>query len=275
MSEPILEFHHLGKTFEADGSRVVALEDVSLTFERRGCHAIVGESGSGKTTLANLVLGLTRPTNGEILFNGVPLPAMRETEHRRALQLVQQNPLSALNPRRSIGASIRLPLDVHGIGLSSERPARIASLLDEVGLEADYARRSPRSLSGGQRQRVAIARAIACEPELIVLDEPTSALDVLVQARVLQLLERLRVERGLTYLFITHDLAVVRAIATTVSVFQSGHMVESGSVEEVFAAPRHDYTRRLIGAVPVVTEEEARLRDAIRAGVSAPSSIWQ
>ncbi len=275
MSEPILEFRGLGKTFEADGNRVVALEGVSLAFERRGCHAIVGESGSGKTTLANLVLGLTRPTNGEIRFNGVPLPATRETEHRRALQLVQQNPLSALNPRRSIGASIRLPLDVHGIGPSSERPSRVASLLDEVGLEADYARRSPRSLSGGQRQRVAIARAIACEPELIVLDEPTSALDVLVQARVLQLLERLRVERGLTYLFITHDLAVVRAIATTVSVFQSGHMVESGSVEEVFAAPRHDYTRRLIGAVPVVTEEEARLRDAIRASASNPSGIRQ
>ncbi|PIP00131.1 ABC transporter ATP-binding protein [Pleomorphomonas carboxyditropha] len=266
MSEPILEFDNLGKTFEADGSRVVALDDVSLAFERRGCHAIVGESGSGKTTLANLVLGLIRPTGGGIRFNGVPLPGERGIEHRRAIQLVQQNPLSALNPRRSVGASVRLPLDVHGIGTSSERPARVAALLEEVGLEAAHARRSPRGLSGGQRQRVAIARALACEPELIVLDEPTSALDVLVQARVLQLLEHLRRERGLTYLFITHDLAVVRAVATTVSVFQRGRLVESGGVEEIFAAPRNDYTRQLIGAVPVVTEAEARLRETIRAG---------
>ncbi|OLP54805.1 peptide ABC transporter ATP-binding protein [Rhizobium rhizosphaerae] len=272
MSEPILELNGLGKTFEADGNRVVALSDVSLTFARGGCHAIVGESGSGKTTLANLVLGLMAPTAGEMRFNSVALPGDRGKGHRRAIQLVQQNPLSALNPRRTIGASVRLPLDVHEIGTSSGRAARVAELLQEVGLEPDYAQRSPRGLSGGQRQRVAIARALACEPELIVLDEPTSALDVLVQARVLKLLERLRVEHGLTYLFITHDLAVVRAIATTVSVFQRGRLVESGPVEALFAAPQADYTRQLIGAVPVVTEEEARLRDAIRAGAPMPAA---
>ncbi|MFT4181857.1 MAG: ATP-binding cassette domain-containing protein [Rhizobium sp.] len=266
MSRPILELDTLGKTFEADGQKVVALEDVSLSFKRGGCHAIVGESGSGKTTLANLVLGLLQPSAGTLLFNGVPLPAERSKSYRRSIQLVQQDPLSALNPRRSVGASVRLPLDVHGIGLSAERPARVAKLLEEVGLEADYSRRSPRGLSGGQRQRVAIARALASEPELIVLDEPTSALDVLVQARVLQLLERLRQERDLTYLFITHDLAVVRAIAATVSVFQRGRLVESGPVEEIFANPAHDYTRQLIGAVPVVTEEEARIREEFRQG---------
>ena len=262
----ILELDRVGKTFTADGHRVVALEDVSLAFERGECHAIVGESGSGKTTLANLVLGLIPPTAGAIRFNGVPLPGERSREQRRSIQLVQQNPLSALNPRRSVGASVRLPLDVHGIGTSASRAGRVAALLEEVGLDGDYARRSPRGLSGGQRQRIAIARALACEPELIVLDEPTSALDVLVQARVLQLLHRLRVARGLTYLFITHDLAVVRAIASRVSVFQKGRLVETGPVEAIFSDPKTSYTRQLIGAVPVVTDEEARLRDAIRGG---------
>ncbi|MCX5495868.1 ATP-binding cassette domain-containing protein [Kaistia dalseonensis] len=270
MSTPILELDNLGKTFEADGHRVVALDGVSLTFNRGECHAIVGESGSGKTTIANLVLGLMPATSGSMRFNGVALPAERTKAHRRAIQLVQQNPLSALNPRRSVGASVRLPLDVHGIGVSRERGARVAGLLEEVGLEADYARRSPRGLSGGQRQRVAIARALACEPELIVLDEPTSALDVLVQARVLQLLQRLRQERGLTYLFITHDLAVVRAIATRVSVFQKGRLVETGPVESIFANPQSAYTRQLIGAIPVVTEEEAKIRNVIRAGTPTP-----
>ena len=271
MSTPILELDRLGKTFAADGHKVVALDDVSLSFTRGECHAIVGESGSGKTTIANLVLGLMPPTAGDIRFNGVPLPADRSTSHRRSIQLVQQNPLSALNPRRSVGASVRLPLDVHGIGVSRDRAARVAELLEEVGLEPDHARRSPRGLSGGQRQRVAIARALACEPELIVLDEPTSALDVLVQARVLQLLQRLREERGLTYLFITHDLAVVRAIATRVSVFQKGRLVETGPVATIFENPQSAYTRQLIGAIPVVTEDEARIRDAIRGG--APSQM--
>ncbi|MBZ9938171.1 ATP-binding cassette domain-containing protein [Mesorhizobium sp. BR1-1-16] len=266
MTTPILQLDQIGKVFSADGHRVTALDDVSLGFERGECHAIVGESGSGKTTIANLVLGLMLPTSGAILFNGVPLPGDRSHAQKRSIQLVQQNPLSALNPRRSVGASVRLPLDVHAIGVSADRRQRVEALLAEVGLDADMASRSPRGLSGGQRQRVAIARALACEPELIVLDEPTSALDVLVQARVLQLLHRLRLAHGLTYLFITHDLAVVRSIATRVSVFQKGRLVETGGVDAIFADPKSAYTRQLIGAVPVVTDEEAQLREAIRAG---------
>ena len=271
MSGPVLELDHLGKVFSADGHRVVALDDVSLGFARGECHAIVGESGSGKTTIANLVLGLMPASTGAIRFNGVALPADRTREQRRAIQLVQQNPLSALNPRRSVGASVRLPLNVHGIGVSSGRRQRVEALLEEVGLDADYYRRSPRGLSGGQRQRIAIARALACEPDLIVLDEPTSALDVLVQARVLQLLDRLRRARGLTYLFITHDLAVVRAIASRISVFQKGRLVETGTVDAIFADPQTAYTRQLIGAVPVVTDEEAALRERIRGAV--PESV--
>ena len=163
---------------------------------------------------------------GEIAFRGSALPARRDLAHRRAIQLVQQNPLSSLNPKRSVGASLRLALDVHGIGDKAGRAERTGQLLEEVGLPAEFRTRSPASLSGGQRQRVAIARALACQSELVVLDEPTSALDVLVQARVLKLLDELRRKRGLTYIFITHDLSVVRNIADRVAVFEKGRLVE-------------------------------------------------
>jgi ABC-type glutathione transport system ATPase component len=236
---------------------------VTLDVAAGECLAVVGESGSGKSTLANLVLGLTPPTAGRILFDGAPLPARRTLAHRRAIQLVQQNPASALNPRRSVGASLRLALDVHGIGAPAQRPALVAQLLADVGLAPDLAARAPSALSGGQRQRVAIARALACDARLIVLDEPTSALDVLVQAQVLRLLADLRAARGLTYLFITHDLAVVRNIATRVAVFRKGRMVELGRTEAIFAAPVDPYTRSLIRAVPVVTPEEKAMRDRL------------
>ena len=200
---------------------------------------------------------------GEIRLEGEVLPARRQLVHRRAIQFVQQNPLSALNPRRRIGASIRLALDVHGIGAPVGRPARIATLLAEVGLEPEMARRFPASLSGGQRQRVAIARALACDSRLLVLDEPTSALDVLVQGRVLRLLNDLRSRHALTYIFITHDLSVVRNIATRVAVFEKGRLVELAATAELFSAPRHPYTRSLLAAVPVVTAEEQQLRDQL------------
>lgn len=269
--DSILSLRGLGKIFEVDGRGVAALEDVDLDVARGECHAIVGESGSGKSTLANLVLGIYQPTAGTMLFDGMPLAGRRTTDQRRRIQLVQQNPLSSLNPRRKVGASIRLPLDVHRIGDRSERRARVEQLLVEVGLEPEMARRTPSSLSGGQRQRVAIARALAAGPELIILDEPTSALDVLVQARVLALLDRLRRERGLTYVFITHDLAVVRALADRISVFAQGRKVESGTVDEIFDNPQQSFTRDLLAAVPVVTDEEARLRDAVRAEIATAS----
>jgi peptide/nickel transport system ATP-binding protein len=268
----ILETERLGKTFVAAGHTVRALEDVSLSVARGECHAVVGESGSGKSTLGNVVLGIYPPSSGTLRFNGVPLPERRTKALRRAIQLVQQNPLSALNPRRSVGASVRLPIDVHELRPRGERSARVEELLSEVDLDPRFARRPPRGLSGGERQRIAIARALAAEPELIVLDEPTSALDVLVQARVLDLLSRLRREHGLTYVFITHDLAVVRAVADRVSVFQRGRLVETGTVAEIFAAPQSAYTRELIGAIPVVTEEEALLRNQIRSPITGASA---
>ncbi|MBW7922372.1 MAG: ABC transporter ATP-binding protein [Rubellimicrobium sp.] len=259
----ILQIENISKTFETGSHRVQALDDITLAVEAGECLAIVGESGSGKSTLANIVLGLYPPGRGRLVFDGAELPDQRSLALRRAIQLVQQNPLSALNPRRSVGASLRLALDVHDIGPRAGRGARVRDLLAAVGLDPALEARAPAALSGGQRQRVAIARALACESRLIVLDEPTSALDVLVQAQVLRLLHRLRQEHGLTYLFITHDLAVVRNIATRVAVFQRGRMVELADTEALFSAPAHPYTRALISAVPVITEEEKAMRDRL------------
>ena len=256
----ILSLRGLSKTFDTGTHRVRALDDVTLDAGQGECLAVVGESGSGKTTLASLVLGLYPPSAGEMLFEGAPLPARRTLAHRRAIQLVQQNPLSALNPRRSVGASLRLALDVHGIGARRDRPAQVRRLLEDVGLDPAFADRAPAALSGGQRQRVAIARALACDSRLVVLDEPTSALDVLVQAQVLRLLDDLRRGRGLTYLFITHDLAVVRNVADRVAVFQKGRLVECAPVAALFDAPAHPYTRSLLAAVPVATPEETAMR---------------
>ncbi|KQV26970.1 peptide ABC transporter ATP-binding protein [Rhizobium sp. Root1203] len=259
----LLSVSAVSKEFNVGSRKVQALSDVSFEVAKGECLAIVGESGSGKSTIANIILGIYGATRGTLLFNGHELPAKRTLENRRAIQLVQQNPLSSLNLRRSIGASLRLALDVHDIGPRSGRAARTGELLEEVGLPAEYRTRSPAALSGGQRQRVAIARALACQSELVVLDEPTSALDVLVQARVLRLLKDLKDKRGLTYVFITHDLSVVRNIADRVAVFERGKLLEICQTDEIFTNPQHPYTRRLIGAVPVVSREEAALRDRL------------
>jgi ABC-type glutathione transport system ATPase component len=263
MSEPILSIRDLTKVFATRHGEVRAVDAVSFDVTKGECLAIVGESGSGKSTIANLVLGIYPPSSGEILLHGTALPAQRRLVHRRQIQLVQQNPLSSLNLKRTVGASLRLALDIHGIGAAQGRSAEVARLLEEVGLPADFAQRAPGSLSGGQRQRVSIARALACQSEIVVLDEPTSALDVLVQARVLRLLQDLRARRGLTFVFITHDLSIVRNFAERVAVFEKGRLVELNRVDRLFEAPEHPYTRRLIGAVPVVTAAEIALRDRL------------
>ena len=266
MSQPILSLASVSKEFRVGKARVQAVDNISLDVSEGECLAIVGESGSGKSTVANMILGLYPPTQGEILYAGAVLPNRRSLEHRREIQLVQQNPLSALNPRRSVAASLRLALDVHNHGAVSQRPAMVAALLGEVGLDPELASRAPSGLSGGQRQRIAIARALACQSKVVVLDEPTSALDVLVQARVLRLLDELRKKRGLTYIFITHDLSVVRNIANRVAVFQRGKLVELARTDALFAHPDSAYTRALISAVPVVSTEEVVLRDRLAAG---------
>lgn len=266
MTEPFLQVQNVTKDFRVAGRTIRAVDDISFSVTKGQCLAIVGESGSGKSTLANMILGLYPPTKGTITLDGETLPPKRLLRNRQRIQLVQQNPLSALNPRRTIAASLRLALDVHNHGAKSERNAMIRRLLEEVGLDQELANRSPAALSGGQRQRVAIARALACQSDLIVLDEPTSALDVLVQARVLRLLSDLRISRGLTYIFITHDLSVVRNIADHVAVFRAGKLVEEAPTNALFSNPQHSYTRNLIGAVPVVTHAEMEARDLLKEG---------
>ena len=263
----LLEIKQVSKVFKQGKQELKALDKVSLEVTQGECFAIVGESGSGKSTLANIMLGIYPATEGRVVFKGQTLPVKRSLEQKRAIQLVQQNPLSSLNPRRSVGASIRLALDVHHRGAAKKRWQKVDELLKEVGLSEQFRKRSPSSLSGGQLQRIAIARALACESELIVLDEPTSALDVLVQARILHLLMDIKAKENLTYVFITHDLSVVRNIADRVAVFEKGKLVELSNTQSLFENPKETYTRKLLSAIPVVDKEEAKLRDAYVEGV--------
>ncbi|MFE7506628.1 dipeptide ABC transporter ATP-binding protein [Promicromonospora sp. NPDC057488] len=245
----LLEVRGLVKKFRLGRrERLRAVDDVSFAVPRGSAFALVGESGSGKSTTARLVLGLERPDAGVVELDGAPVGADRTT--RRRTQLVHQDPYSSLDPRFTVAAVVEEPLRAHRVGTRAERRDRVAQLLEQVHLSPDLARRRPAELSGGQRQRVAIARALALDPELLVLDEPTSALDVSVQARVLELLARLRAERGLTYLFISHDLGVVRQVADHVGVLSGGRLVETGPVARVFDHPAHPYTAELIAAIP-------------------------
>ena len=250
----LLAARDLGKRYGG----VTALDGISVGISEGESLAVVGESGSGKTTLGRLVVGLERPTAGSIRYRGTEIAGPKRTRaQRRAIQLVPQDPLSTLNPSKTAGASVALPLIVHG--LPRER-ARLVELFETVGLTPNFIDRYPSELSGGQRQRVAIARALATEPEVLVLDEPTAALDVVVQARVVRLLERLRQELGLAYVFITHDLALVRSVASRVAVFYRGRLVEIGPTRAVFESPRHRYTERLLSQVAVVDDAEEGLK---------------
>ncbi|MBB5783212.1 ABC transporter ATP-binding protein [Nonomuraea jabiensis] len=252
--EPLLSVEGVTKVFGAPGEAVVAVDDVTLSVRRGETLALVGESGSGKSTLALMALCLLPPTRGRIVFDGDDVAAGGRgglRRFRRRVQPVFQDPYSSLDPRRSVGDSVAEPLRAFGVDDRAGRRARVAELLDRVALPASVARRRPAELSGGQRQRVAIARALALGAELVVCDEPVSALDVTVQAQVLDLLTDLQAELGLSYLFISHDLAVVRQIADRVAVMRSGRIVESGPAADVLREPRHAYTRTLLDAVPV------------------------
>ena len=255
---PLLEVSGLRKVFRVRSGHGIGREDftavagVSFQVPRHATVSIVGESGSGKSTVANLVLGLESPTAGEIRFDGQPYPTGRAAlkAFRRRVQPVFQNPYASLDPRCTVARSVAEPLQVHQVGDARSRRQRVLELLDQVSLAAEVADRYPHELSGGQRQRVAIARALALGPELVVLDEAVSALDVLVQQQILELLSRLQRDLGLSYLFIGHDLAVVRMISDEVHVMRRGEVVESGPPGQIFAHPQHEYTQTLLAAVP-------------------------
>lgn len=230
-----------------------AVDTVSFEISKGKTLALVGESGSGKSTVAKMILKLEDPTSGSIEVDGVDVAGIsgRKTfELRRRMQPVFQDPYGSLDPLRNIGNTIAEPLDIHHVGDRASRRARVRELLDQVSLPQDLMTRYPSELSGGQRQRVAIARALALKPDVVVLDEAVSALDVLVQDQILKLLAELQSELDLTYLFITHDLAVVRVAADLVAVMEKGRIVEQGTVDEIFANPSQDYTRRLLDAIP-------------------------
>ena len=254
----ILTLTGVSKTFPINDPRrgergFNALSDVSVSVPRGRTHALVGESGCGKTTTLRIALGLETATSGSVVLDGTEISALSWRALRplrRKAQLVHQNPYATLDPGFSVEQSIAEPLVAFRVGDRAARRARVRELLEEVGLPAGYARRSPAELSGGQRQRVAIARALALRPELIMLDEPVSALDVLVQQQILALLGDLQDRHGVSYLLVSHDLAAVAAVAHTVSVMSRGRVVEDGPIGRVFADPQHPYTRELLDAVP-------------------------
>jgi len=230
-----------------------AVDGISFDIHKGTTLALVGESGSGKSTAARLILGLEPPTSGAVVIGDTPMTGVSARDLfklRRQMQVVFQDPYASLDPQRSIGAIIAEPLKVHKVGDHEARVARVEELLDQVSLPTALAHRYPNELSGGQRQRVAIARALALKPDVVVLDEAVSALDVLVQAQILQLLADLQAELGLTYLFITHDLAVVRVVADAVAVMEQGKIVETGLTDEIFGNAQQPYTQRLLDAIP-------------------------
>jgi peptide/nickel transport system ATP-binding protein len=250
----LLRVDGLSKSFDRRAAHY-AVRDVSLDVAPGETLGLVGESGSGKSTLARCVLQLVRPTAGRVTFAGTELTLLkgrRLREQRARIGLIQQDPYSSLNPRWSVEKLVRHPLEARGVGSRSDRARAARELIAQVGLAATHARRLPGQLSGGERQRVAIARALALEPRLILCDEPTSALDVSVQAQILNLLMQIQEERGVSYLFISHDMAVVRRISHRVAIMRAGELVEIGAVDAVFEAPQEAYTRQLIEAVPAL-----------------------
>ncbi|MFT4235844.1 MAG: ABC transporter ATP-binding protein [Microbacterium sp.] len=255
---PVIEVRGLTKDYRIRGGGFSsepfrAVDDVSFQIPKGRTLALVGESGSGKSTVAKMVLQLEKPTSGDILFGGTNVTALSKRDVfdlRRRMQPVFQDPYGSLDPLRSISSLISEPLSVHGVGDQKSRTERVFELLEQVALPRELAWRYPNELSGGQRQRVAIARALALKPDIVVLDEAVSALDVLVQDQILKLLAELQSELGLTYLFITHDLAVVRVASDLVCVMEKGRIVEQGSVDQIFASPQQEYTRRLLDAIP-------------------------
>ncbi|WP_431281306.1 ABC transporter ATP-binding protein [Humitalea sp. 24SJ18S-53] len=284
MNPPLLEVEDLSRHYPVQGGLfrgrtvgvVRAVDGVSFRIGRGETLGLVGESGCGKSTLARLVLRLIEPSGGTVRFAGQDITAMSGEplrQLRRKMQMIFQDPFASLNPRMTVADLIAEPLVVHDLGDAAARRARVRALLALVGLDESHARRRPHEFSGGQRQRIGIARALAVEPGLIVCDEPVSALDVSIQAQIVNLLRDLQQRLGLSYLFIAHDLAVVKHVADQVAVMYLGRIMEIGPAEQIFDDPRHPYTRTLIAAAPRPDPHRGRQRDLTPGDVPSPMDL--
>lgn len=277
---PLLEVKHLKKHFPIKGGvfsktigYVYAVDDINFTLEKGETLGLVGESGCGKSTTGRTILRLIEPTDGAIYFEGQDITTLDKSAMRalrREMQIIFQDPYASLNPRMTVGSIIGEPLEIHKIAKGSEKEERVASLLQKVGLRAEDMRKYPHEFSGGQRQRIGIARALALNPKLIVCDEPVSALDVSIQAQVINLLEDLQAEFGLSYLFIAHNLNVVEHISNRVAVMYLGQIVELASDEELYRNPQHPYTEALLSAVPIPDPTVKKKRIILEGDVPSP-----
>ena len=282
MSEPLLSVRNLRKSFPITKGvfarkvgEVQAVQDVSFDIAEGETLSLVGESGCGKTTTGRSILRLIEPTSGSVKFAGRDVLGLNPSEMRgirREMQIIFQDPVSSLNPRMTVGAAIREGITIHKLSEGSEADKRVRQLLDEVGLRAEYATRYPHEFSGGQRQRIGIARALAVEPRFIVCDEPVSALDVSVQAQVINLLRDLQRDRGLTYLFIAHDLSVVKHMSDRVAVMYLGKIVEIARADDLYRKPTMPYTQALLSAVPVADPTLAKQRILLEGDVPSPAN---
>ncbi|SEB41684.1 oligopeptide/dipeptide ABC transporter ATP-binding protein [Paenibacillus sp. GP183] len=278
MSEkPILEVRNMKKHFHLSGGKVLkAVDSFSIAINRGETFGLVGESGCGKSTAGRTIIKLYDATQGEVIFNGEnihKLQGKKLKEFNRNMQMVFQDPYASLNPRMTVGNIIAEGIDIHGLYTGAKRKARVFELLHSVGLNEEHANRFPHEFSGGQRQRIGIARALAIEPQFIIADEPISALDVSVQAQVVNLFKRLQKEMGLTYLFIAHDLAMVKHISDRIGVMYLGNLVEVTTSEHLYAKPLHPYTQSLLSAIPIPDPEIERTRERIILQGEVPSPL--
>lgn len=274
MTQALIEVRNLKQYYHQDHTVVKAVDDVSFTVQAGETFGLVGESGSGKSTIGRAIVNLYQPTDGQILYQGKPLSDLSKGErldYNKDVQMIFQDPYASLNPRMKVQDIVAEGMEVHGLVASkSERDAKVAELLASVGLSPEHALRYPHEFSGGQRQRIGIARALAVEPKFIVCDEPISALDVSIQAQIINLLQGLQEERGLTYLFIAHNLAMVKYFSDRIGMMYRGRMVELAPAEVLYEQPLHPYTRSLLSAIPLPDPDQDRQRQRI---IYQPSQV--